>query len=213
VLACALSEATAAPVRGGLALDPEPLEIGSAPPLHSATQLQVAQPAPGFRSRIPEYALFLRVEDSLPLPDPEVAPVFRLRGFELVPHVASCPVDVVVTIVNETQRTLDLGIDGMPLGPVAPGAQTEWVCETGAEGAASKTISVDQHPFMTASIYVGEVGVAGVPDAEGRFELSAPAGTYELLVVAEEGIVARRDVRVADDPVDLGLIRPNEAAP
>jgi len=31
--------------------------------------------------------------------------------------------------------------------------------------------------------------------------------------VAEEGIVARRDVRVADDPVDLGLIRPNEAAP
>lgn len=213
VLLLAADPATAAQVRGTLRAEPQPLDPDAVPALPSHTQIQVAQPAPAFRSRPPDLALFLRVESSLPLPAPERAARLTIRGFRLSPQVVSCAVDGKVELVNAGSRAFDLRVSGRPIGRLAPEDRLEWVCETGPGGAEVKTVSAAGYPFMVGQIYVGEVGVAARPDADGRFEVSAPAGTYELLIVSERGVIAKLPVTVEDDDVELGVLAVEELGP
>lgn len=203
----------AAEIRGELAVEPVLIDVSEVPPLPSHTQIRVAQPARGFRSRLPELALFLEVENSLPLPAAAQPAAIRVRGFELSPAVTSCPVDGKLTFISEGARAFDLVIGGKPIGRLEPGGTLEWVCETGPEGAAKLAITVPSHTFMSGYVYVGEVGVAARPDSEGRFRLSAPAGTYRLLVVTERGVENAGAVKVGERDVDLGTLSVGASVP
>lgn len=209
----AAAPAGAAQIRGTLRAEPVPVDPAALPPLPSHTQIQVAQPAPAHRSRTPDLALFLEVESSLPLPAPDAAARVTVRGFRLSPQVVSCAVDGKIELVNEGARSFDLQIAGRPVGRLEPDGRLEWICETGAGGAETKTLSAAGLPFVVGQIYVGEVGVAALPDTDGRFRMSAPAGTYRLLIVSERGVIVEQPVTVGDDDVDLGVLVVEGAQP
>jgi hypothetical protein len=212
-LGAAAGPLAAAEVRGAIPVDPVPVDPKSVPVVPGYVSLRVAQPAPAQQSRVRDYAVFLQVEDSLPLPAPTETPTVRIRGFELSPRIVSCPVDAPVTVVNESRRAFEVEVGGRSLATLAPGERADWVCAAGAEGAVIEPITVVGHPFMRASVYVGEVGIAATPDAAGRFALEAPAGTYRLWVIGEDGVESDRPVEVAGRDVDLGRLGPAEGAP
>jgi hypothetical protein len=59
---------------------------------------------------------------------------------------------------------------------------------------------------MRGLIFVGEVGVAGRPEGDGRFQISVPEGTYQLKVIGRDGVLTTKAVTVAKADVDLGAI-------
>ena len=213
MLLLAADPAPAAQIRGTVQADPQPLDPAAVPALPSHTQIQVAEPAPSVRSRPRDLALFLKVQSSLPLPAPERAARMSVQGFRLTPQVVSCAVDGKVEFVNEGDRAFDLLVGGRPIGRLGPQGRLEWVCETGPGGAEMKTVSAAGYPFMVGQIYVGEVGVAARPEGDGGFRLSAPAGTYDLLIVSERGVIGELPVRVGEDDVDLGVVAVEGARP
>jgi len=212
VLVLAASPAGAAQIRGTLQLPPERLDPASVGALPTQTLIQVARPAPAYRSRVPDAALFLEVESSLPLPPPDRAARVTVRGFQLMPSVVSCAVDGSIEVVNESTRGFDLSVGGTPVGRLEPDGRLEWTCVTGPEGAGLEPIGVGSFPFMQAKVYVGEVGVAAFPDAEGQFRISAPEGKYRLLVVTSSGVVGQLPVEVGNADVDLGVVTVEEPA-
>jgi len=195
-----------AQVRGVLEVEPRPFDEAGMPPLATHAQIRVAQPARGFRTESESVALFLQVESSLPLPEPTQVPEVRVRGFTFEPSVVSCPVDGKVAFINDGPRTFALAVGGAPIGTLEARGRVEMVCQAGAGGATLLGVTVAEQPFMTAQIYVGEVGISAVPDETGAFSMSAPKGTYQLLLVSRRGVVSRRPVEVRNRDVDLGVL-------
>ncbi len=206
---CALlgsvAPAPAAEVRGQLDLTPPPFDASSLPTVSGYTRIEVARPSRALRDKAPEYALFLDAIDSLPITgQPTPTPVL-LAGLEFTPQVVSCPVDGTIVFTNRDDSPRTIQIGGRPHGTAQPGASIEYVCEAGAEGGGLVSVTVDEYGFMSATIFVGDSGVAARPRPDGTFVLTAPQGRYRLEVVAPEGVVLEREVTV-DGNVDLGLI-------
>lgn len=190
--------ATAAPVRGKIqAQRPEATteRLGY-------TRTQVAAPSERAAGQIADTALFLKVEESLPIPQPTEVNAIEVAGLRLVPNVATCAVDSAVRFVNsqKTEVTLKIGDDEIPL---APGASHDHECTA---GNPQRTIRVKEWPHIRGLLYVGEVGVAGRPDARGSFNLIAPDGKYELLFIGRDGVLASRPVRIKGGSVDVGTV-------
>ncbi|NJK90322.1 MAG: hypothetical protein HC923_13685 [Myxococcales bacterium] len=208
ILAGVSTSALGAEVRGVLEVKAVPIDqtrVQAAS--HSQVTLEVAEPAPGYRSEIPPVALFLSVKDSLPIESAPPTPEVRVAGYRFEPPVVACAVDGQVLFINESDRAVTLTAGSALLGVVAPDENLTYACEAGPSGAGSRTISVKEHPFMLATVYVGEVGVAALPGPDGAFRLVAPNGRYELRVVGAEGLLMSQAVTVADRDVELGVVQ------
>lgn len=66
---------------------------------------------------------------------------------------------------------------------------------------------------MRATLYVGAVGITGIPGPDGKFSLNAPAGTYALEIIGPDAKLGELSVTVAQNPVDLGRIEGASPAP
>ena len=169
------------------------------------TRTRVAAPAEGSTRQERPVALFLAVKngESLPIPAPTKHQIITLDGLRFSPNIASCASDAQVSFVNADREPVTLTVDGTELGTIAPGAQKTYVC---SPGRADRVVRVKEWPHMRALVYVGEVGVADVPNDRGRFSLQAPRGVYELKVVSLAGVVMERDVTIEKSDVDLGRL-------
>jgi len=156
-------------------------------------------------TRTDDLALFLKVKNSLPLPAPTTTPLLELSGFRIVPQVAACAVDGKIQIKNggSVPLTVKVGEQNLNIGP---GETSEYQCVVGKGGDELRTLQVAEWPYARASVFVGEVGVAGVPNEKGAFSLAASPGKYELLVVGLSGLVFSKEVDLAKVDVDVGAV-------
>ena len=193
--------AQAARVRGSIR-DQEVTVTGK---LLGFTRTRVAPPVPSATTRIRPKAIFLAVKDgeSLPIPPPIEHQIITLEGLRFSPNIASCASDAQVSFVNADRKAVTLTIDGNDFGTIGPGAQKTYVC---SPGKASRVVRVHEWPHMRAMVYVGEVGVAAVVNDRGRFKLDAPRGSYELRIIALDGVVLARDVKIERRDLDLGVL-------
>ncbi len=163
----------------------------------------VALPSAESRSRRADLAIFLKVRDSLPLPEAEVVWKVELVGNELRPRVVSCALDDVVEFTNHERRSVTISVGGTLLGKLEPNASMPFPCRQGGRAA----VTVSEMPFLEGSLYVGEsVGIAARPDATGRFVLEVPKGTYELRILGHFGALSTKEVAVDRADVDLGTL-------
>lgn len=153
-------------------------------------------------------ALFLKVNESLPIPKPEITAKIELTGLQLVPNIATCAVDSKMQIVNSESSavTLQVGTDSVRL---EAGATHEYECTV---GEPDRRVRVKEWPHVRGLIYVGEVGVAAMPEANGSFRMLAPDGKYELLIVSRDGVVTTLPVEVSGSSVNLKTIDLTAAA-
>ncbi len=190
--------ASAAPVRG---------RVKSAPRTQGSEQLgytrtRVAAASERMTQMTQDVALFLKVEESLPIPKPEAHLMMEFKGLQLVPDVATCAVDATVVLKNSEAQdvTILIGKDEVRL---AAGATHEYECTV---GDAQRRVRVKEWPHVRALVFVGEVGVSGAPVAQGNFRLAAPDGKYELLITSRDGVLTSRAVEVRGSTVNLGEI-------
>jgi len=195
--------ASAAPVEGSVDVSPQAWVEADTPKPSGYVRLPVTAPAPGFERRVPATALFLQVVESLPIEPPEAPVQLRLSGGRLSPEVVSCAVDERLSFTNQEDEPVSFEVGDQRIGPVQPGAAVEWTCAASSSGSTLKAIRVEQEPWVRASVFVGEVGVAALPARDGSFTMSAPKGRYELLWIGRDGIIARRDVTVEGRAVAL----------
>lgn len=162
--------------------------------------------SPGKLSTRPDdLVLFLKVKNSLPLPAPTSVPLVELSGYRIVPQVSACAVDGKIQIKNSgsTPLTVKVGEQTLTIGP---GETSEYQCVVGKGGDELRSLRVAEWPYARASVFVGEVGVAGVPNEKGAFSLAASPGKYELLVVGLTGLASSKEVDLAKVDVDVGTI-------
>jgi hypothetical protein len=187
----------------GVLETPEDAPVTPARTIPGYIRQRVASPSAEMAGRRPDFALFLRVEDSLPLGEPPPAPQMVIRGMGFRPSVVACAADGQVRFVNRDLSTRRVRLHEEVL-EIAPGDTAEWTCQAGSAGAELERVELVGHPFARAAVFVGDVGVPALPDDAGRFRLDAVQGTYELLWIDRSGVVARRPVQVERRPVDLG---------
>lgn len=198
--------AQATQVSGRLAPVPADTALG----LLGYSRTRVAMPSAEARARRADLAVFLKVRDSLPLPESTARWTVEITGSRLVPEVVSCAVDEVVEFTNRERRRVSLSINGVAVAVLDPGASAPYSCRDGGRAV----IKLAEMPFAEGVLYVGEsVGIAGRPDANGRFNLDAPKGTYELRVLGSWGVMATREVNIDRTDIDLGLVDIEVAAP
>ena len=202
--ACAMvlsRAAEAARVRGTL----RELNVEFSGKLLGFTRTRVAAPAESIEERRLPVALFLAVKngESYPIPAPTEHQIITIDGLRFTPNIASCASDAQVSFVNADREPVTLTVDGRELGTIAPGAQKTYVC---SPGQPNRVVRVVEWPHMRAAVYVGDIGVADVPNERGRFAIEAPRGTYELRVVAKDGVVLAQDVTIEKRDVDLGRL-------
>jgi hypothetical protein len=166
------------------------------------TRTPVSRPAA--RTRRSDVAVFLEVENgnSLPLPTPNAKWPMRARGLRFEPSVVSCAVDEEVVLTNDDKAPINVTVGETQLGEIGAGKSKNFKCARGGTNA----VRVAEWNHMRGAIFVGELGVAGRPDGEGRFSVAAPEGSYELKVVGQEGIVMTRPINVGKGDVDVGTI-------
>lgn len=197
LIALAPLSAHASQVRG--TLDPP-----SATPLERTlgyTRARVATPAASALHRRADLALFLKVKDSLTLPAPVPSRVV-LVGMGVTPSVIACVIDGKIELQNDDVMPLAVSIGTTKL-QLKPGETQVQVC-TGEPGL--RRITVEGWPHLRAALFVGDVGVAALPNAQGGFSLQAPTGKYELLVIGENGVLGTREVEVQKGDVDVGRL-------
>jgi hypothetical protein len=188
---------------GAVPMEPAPTFLG-----HSRTR--VAMPSAELRTRRTDLAVFLKVRDSLPLPESTARWSVEIIGAQLVPEVVSCAVDELVEFTNRERRPVTISVGGTILARLEPGASAPFTCRDGGRVA----MKVNEMPFIEGSVYVGEsVGIAGRPDANGRFSLPAPKGTYELRVLGPRSVLVTREVTIGATDLDLGSIDVEASAP
>lgn len=207
------SPASAATVGGSVDVSPRPWVEADTPKPPGYVRLPVTAPAPAFERRGPASALFLQVVESLPIQPPADPVQLRLSGARITPEIVSCAVDERLSFLNQEDETVEIEVGDQRLGPVESGQSVEWTCAASSAGSTLKAIRVVQEPWVRASVFVGEVGVAALPTPDGRFSMSAPQGSYELLWIGRNGIIERRAVTVADRPVELKPFVRREASP
>jgi hypothetical protein len=162
--------------------------------------------SPGKLSTRPDdLALFLKVKSSLPLPAPNTTALLELSGYRIAPQVAACAVDGKVQIKNSgsVPLTVKIGEQNLTIGP---GETGEYPCVVGKGGDELRNLRVAEWPYARAVVFVGEVGVAGMPNEKGAFSLPASPGKYELLVIGLNGMASSKEVDLAKVDVDVGTI-------
>lgn len=191
----------AAKVRGSF----DNLEVSVAGKPLGLTRTRVAAPSEDAVRLRRNVALFLAVKngESLPIPSPKKHQIITIDGLRFSPNIASCASDAQVSFVNADREPVSVLIDDSELGVIAPGAQKTYVC---SPGKATRTVRIREWPHMRALVYVGEVGVAGLPSDRGRFSIDAPRGSYELQVIDRDGLIINREVKVDGRDVDLGKL-------
>lgn len=190
--------AGAAPIRGRLEAPPHEERAEQL----GFTRTRVAGPSKRLEGLVKDTALFLKVEESLPIPKPEEATKIVVRGLRLVPDVAACAVDATVEIENAEQEPVTVLVGGLELR-IDPGATRAYECTV---GDSQRSVRVAEWPHVRGTVFVGEVGVAAAPDERGNFVMSAPNGKYELLVVGRDGVLTSRPVEVDGASVSIGTI-------
>ena len=189
--------AEAARVRGSL----KELDVEVTGRLLGFTRTRVAAATPNAQRRKRSVALFLAVKESLPIDTPTEHQIITIEGLQFSPTVATCASDAQVSFVNRDRDPVTLTVGGVELGTIPPDAQKTYPC---SPGDATRVVRVVEWPHMRATVYVGEVGVAGTPDDRGRFSIDAPKGSYELRVIGADGVLMTKEVDVDKRDVDLG---------
>ncbi len=186
----------------------------STPRVAGYVRTPVAEPSTRFQSRTVQTTLFFKAVDTLPIPAPDRPYQVVIDGYRFLPAVSSCAVDGKLEILNRHPMPLTLKLDTEDIGPVNPGEAIVHTCTAGPKGDAIRTLSVVEHPFIRGSTFVGEVGVAVLPEPNGRFSASLPQGQYELLVVTSESVIHREAVEVQGSRrvMDLGVVPPVDPA-
>ncbi len=199
-----IGSATAAPIRGVIKAVPH---VDRSEQL-GFTHTRVTSASQARSALTQAVALFLKVKESLPIPKPEAIIKMELTGLQLVPNVATCAVDSKLHIVNAESFavTLQVGTDSVRL---ESGASHEYECTV---GEPDRRVRVKEWPHVRGLVYVGEVGVAAMPQANGSFRMLAPDGKYELVIVSRDGVVATRPVEVSGSSVNLKTIDLTAAA-
>lgn len=172
------------------------------------TVTQIAAPSEAMDEREQPVALFLKVKTSLPLPPPEEHLEMRIQGLRLVPEIATCAVDAKVTLVNEDPAPVTFMVGDEEVAKLGPNERGAYGCKEITNGNSSelRPVRVKEWPHIRGAIFVGEVGVVGVPDERGSFVMNAPKGQYLLQVVSWERVLETRDVEVTKGDVDVGRI-------
>lgn len=194
-------------VRGAVVAPPVP--PGS--PVVSLVRLRVVAPSPLEAGRKQDVAVFLKVKTSLPLSAPKDRPSISLDGLRLWPDIAACAVDGKVDFTNPSKAPITVSVGATDLGAIGPGETKTYECTVGSGGDEIRPVRVAEWPHLRATVFVGEVGVPGIINDKGAFQLEAPQGSYELLLVTQDGVRMRQPVEVAKD-VDAGTLTV-EAAP
>lgn len=172
------------------------------------TRTPVAQASSDLRQTKVATAVFLKVRESLPLPAPTAKWPLKIAGLRLDPSVVACAVDETIEITNHDRTPVTVQMGQETLQPVGPGGTLTYLCQQ----AGTHNIRVQEWPHIRGTLFIGEVGVTGSPGPDGRFALNAPQGTYDLVVVSSDGLLAQLPVTVAKADVDLGSIAPTPAA-
>lgn len=194
----AAGSATAAPVRGSVQDAPAKVQ----PELLGFTRTRVAGPSTQLAEAPRFTAIFLQVEESLPIPKPEVPTQMSIQGLRLVPDIATCAVDSKVDIVNDDATAVTVLVGDLEL-KLEPGERRSYECTV---GDPQRAVRIKEWPHVRGTVYVGEVGVAASIDERGNFALAAPDGKYALLVINRDGVVERRAVEVKGAAVNVGRI-------
>lgn len=194
---------SAAPVQGSVDVSPQAWVDADTPTPPGYVRLPVTAPSPSYERRVPSSALFLQVVESLPITPPEAPIVLRLEGGRLSPDVVSCAVDEKLSFLNGEDRAVQIRVGEQLLAPVPRGESVEWTCTASNQGATMKPIRVEELPWVRATVFVGEVGVAVLPSRDGRFSLEAPKGSYKLLWIGREGVIAERELTVESRGVEV----------
>lgn len=147
-------------------------------------------------------AVFLAVKNTLPL-DPAPPQVMRLSGLALSPPVVACAHEGVVQLHNDDIEAVTFLVGEARLGPVSPGEHVEHTCSIG-EQEGLRPVRVAEWPHVEGGVYVAGNGAPGLPDPDGRFEIPAAEGTYELRIIRLEGVVFRRDIEVSAGRNSIG---------
>jgi hypothetical protein len=169
------------------------------------TRTKVVSPGK-IAGRKADAAVFLRVNNSLPLPPSTNIPIVRLSGMRISPQIATCAVDGKINFMNDDRAALTVKIGGVDLGTLQPGDTKEYECTVGKQGEDLRPVTIVEWPYAGATIFVGEVGVAGQLNEKGVFVLPGSPGKYELQVIAQTGVVLRKDVELGKTDVDVGLL-------
>jgi hypothetical protein len=154
------------------------------------------------RVRHGDVAVFLQATNTLPLPLPSAKWPVKAHGLRFEPAVVACAVDEEIVFENADKAPITVTIGSEPFGDVQPGKSKTFKCQRGGTLA----VRVAEWPMMRAMIFVGEVGIAVRPEADGRFVASAVEGTYELKVIGAGGVIGSRSVTVGKTDQDLGVI-------
>ncbi|MEM1022266.1 MAG: hypothetical protein AAGD10_19800 [Myxococcota bacterium] len=206
--------ASSAPIEGSVDVSPQAWVEADTPKPPGYVRLPVTAPASAYERRVPTSALFLQVVESLPITPPEARVVIRLEGGRLSPEVVACAVDEKLSFLNGEDQAVQIRVGDHVLVPVERGESVEWSCTASSQGATMKPIRVEELPWVRASVFVGEVGVAVRPGRDGRFSLEAPKGRYKLLWIGREGILAQRELTVDDRAVQVRpFLREEASAP
>lgn len=197
--------ALGAEVKGTLVLPT--VVVGNVPTGYTATR--VAAPAASFRAPHVDGAVFLRSKESLPLPPPTAKWKLKISGLRFEPSVIACAVDETIEILNADRTDMTVGVGAETLQAIKPGATLSYLCQQ--DGVLR--LRVLEWPHMRATLYVGAVGITGIPGPDGKFSLNAPAGTYALEIIGPDAKLGELSVTVAQNAVDLGRIEGATPAP
>lgn len=166
------------------------------------TKTRIAATAASLRNRKQEVALYLKVKKSLPIPAHNGRREVAIRGRMFRPSVMPCLYDDSVIIRNEDRVSMTVVVGDEKLGVIQPSQEAKYECKV----SGFHEIRVQEFQYIRGTVFVGEVGVAAQPGADGSFTLSAPAGTYELQVIGPGSVLERADVVVEKVNVELGLV-------
>jgi hypothetical protein len=175
------------------------------------TRTRVALPARGAATRRSDVAVFLRVKESLPIPQAPEPFRVRIIGLRFSPTVGACVVDGKVSFTNEDRTKVTVLIDQKPFGTLDPGESKTYECVSADAGF--RRVTIKEWPHIRGSIFVGDVGIVAEPGTFGAFSMTAPQGKYELEILGDDSILSKSDVDVGNRDVDVGRIAAGRSQP
>jgi len=196
--------ATAAQITGEVKAANEPIIAR----LLGYTKTRIVAASAALRNKKEDLALYLEVKNSLPLKAPTEKRKVKIHGMSFEPAVTACVFEEIIVFSNEDRARVTVVVNDKPIGSIEPREELNFKCET--KGIAR--IRLQQKKHARATLFVGTTGVASRPDANGKFLMAAPEGTYELKVINSDGIVHSTAVEVGTEDLDLGLLGAEQSA-
>ncbi len=204
MVALSVAPAQAAQVRGKL--DPQSVSVSPAKRQLGYVTTRVAAAAPA-KNAVFQGAVFLKVKDSLPL-EPAKEPLkLVFSGLQFSPAVATCQVDGQVIFRNEDTSAVTIKLAGNKVTTIQPSTEHTYECKAADVKEGGLQIRVGEWAHVRALLFVGETGVATHTQPDGRFSLSAPKGSYDLLIYGSQGLLTRQEVTIEQSDVNLGTIK------